>query len=257
MVMIRSIASAGTVYVDGGYPGVDRHRYAVMGTVFSFAFGSAPDRRVLRAIEDELDRIDRVFSPFREDSETNRLARSVSSAPRSADMSAVLTLCDSAAALTDGWFDAFHSGRLDPTGLVKGWAVQRVERMLTDAGSTRHAINGGGDVLVVSDPGVDEPWRIGVSGGRGLVATVQAHNLAVATSGNVERPAEIVDPFTGQPTVSVQALTILGPEIVVADVLATAAVARGAADPGWFRRLPGYRVLAQDSWSSAACSELR
>jgi FAD:protein FMN transferase len=228
-----------------------------MGTVFSFAFGTAPRVDVLRAIEDELDRIDRVFSPFRADSETNRLARSGSRGPCSADMAEVLALCDRASVLTDGWFDALHSGRLDPTGLVKGWAVQRVDRLLADAGSTRHAINGGGDVLVVADPERDRPWRIGVSRGRALIATLRAHNVAVATSGNAERAGEIVDPFTGRPALSVRALTVIGPELVLADALATAAVARGVPDPAWSVRLPGYRVLAQDSWSSAACSELR
>ena len=234
-----------------------RHRYAVMGTVFSFVLGRPPRAGVWRAVERELDRIDRVFSPFRIDSETARLARSRSAAACSADMADVLAQCERARALTGGWFDAFHSGRLDPTGLVKGWAVQRVARMLAEAGSTRHAINGGGDVLVVADRDRDAPWRIGVAGRRGLVATVRAHNLAVATSGNTERAGEIVDPFTGRPAQDVTALTVTGPDIVTADALATAAVARGAADPRWFARLTDYRVLAHDSWSSAACNELR
>jgi thiamine biosynthesis lipoprotein len=228
-----------------------------MGTVFSFAFGAAPDPQLLSRIERELDRIDRVFSPFRPDSETSRLARTGSRSPSSADMAAVLALCEWASALTDGWFEPCHSGRFDPTGIVKGWAVQRVGRLLADAGSTRHAINGGGDVLVVADPDEDEPWRIGVSDGHSLAATLRAHNLAIATSGNAQRPGEIVDPFTGRPALRVLALTVIGPEIVLADALATAAVARGTADPGWFVRLPGYRVLAQDNWSRAACSEAR
>jgi thiamine biosynthesis lipoprotein len=228
-----------------------------MGTVFSFAFGSPPRDVVLRAVEDELDRIDRVFSPFRGESETSQLADGRLRGPRSADMTEVVELCDAASMLTGGWFDAFHSGRFDPTGLVKGWAVRRVGRLLAESGSNRHAINGGGDVLVVADPERDEPWRVGVSRGRGLAATLRAYNLAVATSGNAERAGEIIDPFTGRPAVRVRALTVAGPDIVLADVLATAAVARGAADPDWLGRLPGYQVLAQDNWSSAACSELR
>jgi thiamine biosynthesis lipoprotein len=228
-----------------------------MGTVFSFAFGTRQPPHVLRAVERELDRIDRVFSPYLPDSETNRLARSGALGSCSADMSEVLELCRYAFAVTDGYFDAFHSGRFDPTGVVKGWAVRRVHTMLTAAGSTRHAINGGGDVLAVADPAHDDPWRIGVSSGTRLIATVRGHRIAVATSGNVERPGEIVNPHTGSPSSAVQTLTVAGRDIVLADALATAAVARGVADEAWFVRVPGYRVAAQVSRSSAAWSEVR
>jgi FAD:protein FMN transferase len=237
---------------------VQRHRYAVMGTVFSFAIGVPVGVDVLRAVEDELERLDRVFSPFRPDSETSRLARSGTAHHCSPDMAEVLALCAEATSRTDGFFDAFHSGRFDPTGLVKGWAVRRVAALLADAGSTRHAINGGGDVLVVADPERDEPWRIGVTGApHRLVATLRAHNLAVATSGNVERPGEIVNPRTGGVAAQIASLSVAGPDIVTADAFATAAVARGAADPAWFAGPPGYRVVAQVSLSSAACNELR
>lgn len=244
---------------------VARHHYPVMGTVFSFALDATPDRAVLAGIDAELDRIDRVFSPFRADSETSRLAAAGVRRPCSADMAAVLARCAEATGLTDGYFDAYHSGRLDPTGIVKGWAVARAARMLSDAGSTRHAVNGGGDVLAVADPGRDEPWRIGISVGPGrFIGTVTAHNVAVATSGNVERPGEIVNPRTGRAGLAIRSATVTGPDIVLADAAATAAVAHGTAAPDWLANLPGYRLFAtvagrtdQESWSRAACSERR
>lgn len=229
-----------------------------MGTVFSFAFGVRVSPEVLRAVEDELDRIDRAFSPFRPESETSRLARAGTTDGCSPDMVEVLRLCAEATASTDGYFDAFHSGRFDPTGLVKGWAVRRIGAQLAAAGCIRHVINGGGDVLVAADPERDEPWRIGVPGAPGrLVATLRAHNLAVATSGNAQRPGEVVNPRTGRPSTRVRTLTVAGPDIVTADAFATAAVARGAGDPAWFTRLPGYRVVAQVNLSSAACNDVR
>src|SRR4051794_4505030 len=189
-----------------------RHHYAVMGTVFSFAFGAPVSEAVVRAVEEELDRIDGVFSTYRADSHIARLADGRHDfGTCSTEVLDVLGLCAQAARLTCGGFDAWHSGRLDPTGLVKGWAVARVADLLTAAGSTRHAVNGGGDVLVAADPSREDPWRIGVNGGlRGhVVEAVTAHNLAAATSGNVERPGEIIDPFTGRPAVSVQSATVV------------------------------------------------
>jgi thiamine biosynthesis lipoprotein len=217
-----------------------------MGTVFSFAFGAPVSEVVVRAVEEELDRIDSVFSTYRADSQIARLADGRDDfGTCSTDVLEVLELCDEAACLTGGVFDAWHSGRFDPTGLVKGWAVARVADLLAAAGSTRHAVNGGGDVLVAADPCREDPWRIGVNGGlRGrLLGAVTAHNLAAATSGNVERPGEIIDPFTGRPAVSVQSATVVGPDIVMADAFATATVAMGRSAFAWLSRLPGYAGL--------------
>jgi FAD:protein FMN transferase len=243
-----------------------RHHYAVMGTVFSFALRDRRAAAVLAHVEAELDRIDRIFSPFRADSDVTALGQGrrgiAACAP---DVAEVLDLCAQAHQRTDGYFDALHSGRLDPTGLVKGWAVARVERMLAAAGSTCHAINGGGDVLAVGDPDCDPPWRLGVTDGTALVATVQAHNLALATSGNTERPDEVIDPFTRRPVRSLRSVTVAGPDITVADAFATAALAMGRQHPPWLSREPEYWLVpaspglmaAQDNWSSAACTEVR
>src|SRR5437764_590777 len=100
---------------------VGRRHYAVMGTVFSFVFGAPLDSAVVRAIQEELDRIDRVFSTYRPDSEISRLARAGHQPARcSADVADVVRRCMDAAELTNGYFDPLHSGRFDPTGLVKG-----------------------------------------------------------------------------------------------------------------------------------------
>ena len=45
-----------------------------MGTVFSVALARVPDGSVIRAVESELDRIDRVFPAYRGDSDISTLA---------------------------------------------------------------------------------------------------------------------------------------------------------------------------------------
>jgi FAD:protein FMN transferase len=232
--------------------GLWRHQYEVMGTVFSFALARVPGRHLVREVESELDRIDRVFSTYRADSEISALGegrRRLSSC--SPDVQEVLARCADAALLTGGYFSALHSGRLDPTGLVKGWAVARVAALLADAGSTCHAVNGGGDVLATADPESDVPWRIGVSGGSTVVS---AHQVAVATSGNVERPGSVVDPFTRQPALALRSVTVVGSDIVTADAVATAALAMGHDAFDWLSNLPGYDavVVAADGSLSTA-----
>jgi thiamine biosynthesis lipoprotein len=214
-----------------------------MGTVFSFAFGAPLGVDVLRAVEAELDRIDRVFSTYRPDSEITAVAEGRGAVQPSPEVADVLECCGRATELTGGWFSAYHSGRLDPTGLVKGWAVARAARLLAEAGLRRYAVNGGGDLLVVADPARDAPWRIGISDGTGISGVVYAHNAAIATSGNAERPGEIIDPFTGRPALALRSVTVRGADIVLADAVATAAVAMGRAAIDWLRDLPGFEAV--------------
>ena len=222
-----------------------------MGTVFSFIVGASVTEAAVRAVEAELDRIDRLFSTYRPESQIARLnAGRIRLGDCSPEVREVLRLCSGAECRTSGWFTAGYGTGIDPTGIVKGWAIGRASELLMGAGSTCHAINGGGDVLVVADPAVDEPWRVGVSAGTaagGLVAVVTGHNFCVATSGNSERRGEIRNPFTGSPSLTWWVFSVAGPDITEADAFATAAVAMGRPAVAWVGRLPGYEAIAVDA----------
>jgi thiamine biosynthesis lipoprotein len=224
---------------------IQRHHVAVMGTVFSFLLAETVHTDVLEAADDELRRLDRVFSRWRTDSDVSRLNRGeVPLRGCAPDVTDVLALCADVEAWTQGYFSARSRGGIDPTGLVKGWAVARMSRLLGEAGSSAHVVSGGGDVLVVGSP--PHRWRIGVVDPRrpgALLATLAASSLAVATSGNAERPGEIVDPFTGIPALDVWAVTVACDDIVCADAAATAAVARGEECLDWLEATPGLEAL--------------
>ena len=227
-----------------------RHRFEVMGTVFSFVLSAFVTEATVRAVEEELERIDRLFSTYRPDSQIARLnAGQIRLGDCSPDVREVLRLCSDAECRTSGWFTAGYGIGIDPTGIVKGWAIGRASGLLVAAGSTCHAINGGGDVLVVADPAVDEPWRVGVStgAGQGLAGVVTGHNFCVATSGNTERCGEIRNPFTGSPSLTWVTFSVAGPDITEADAFATAAVAMGGPAVAWLERLPGYEAIAVDA----------
>jgi thiamine biosynthesis lipoprotein len=139
---------------------------------------------------------------------------------------------------TGGYFDARARGRLDPSGLVKGWAVDRAVALL-DVG--RACIDAGGDVLVRG-----RGWRVGVRHPRergALCAVIEAGDLAVATSGAYERGLHIVDPHTGRPPEGVLSVTVVGPDLATADAYATAAFAMGETGPAWTARLRGYDAM--------------
>ncbi len=226
-----------------------RHAEHVMGTVFSFVVRdpSPAVDEALRAAVDRLHAIDARFSPYRADSEVSRIARGESElADASPELAEVMERCAEIGTLTDGWFSAYPEGRLDPSGWVKGWAVEQACALLCEAGSTEHCVNGGGDVQSVGGPwriGVADPFRPG-----GLAAVLAGRDLVVATSGTAERGAHIVDPRTGEAPTGLLSLTLVssGPGLLArTDACATAAFAMGAEQGlAWAGRQPGLEALA-------------
>jgi thiamine biosynthesis lipoprotein len=196
----------------------------------------------------ELHRIDAMFSTYEPDSEVCRIDRGeLDREQASPDVRHVLDLCERYARDTGGWFSAWIGGRLDPSGLVKGWAMDRVCGILERHGARNYSVDAGGDVAARGHSGAGQPWRVGIRHPveRTLVVrVVLATDLAVATSGTYERGAHIVDPTTGSPAREVLSMTVAGSDIVEADVHATAALAMGRAGLDLIERLPGYEGYA-------------
>jgi FAD:protein FMN transferase len=211
-----------------------------MGTTVSLDLcGVAPS--LARVLADEafgfLHEIDAQFSTYRPDSEVCTLTGSPS--PR---MQLVLDRCSTLWTVTGGYFDAYATGRLDPSGFVKGWSVQVASDRLVEAGAVNHCLNAGGD-LVIRGLVDGRPWRIGVRHPFDLdqvCCVVSGTDLAVATSGVYERGHHVFDPFTGTPARGLRSVTVTGPDLGDADAYATAAVAMGAAGLDWLATLTGY-----------------
>jgi len=223
------------------------HAEHVMGTVVSFDVPGDAAAAMARAIR-WLHWVDATFSPYRDDSDVSRYGRGELSltecAPELADV------LEQAAAISDrsgGYFTVTPGGRFDPSGYVKGWAIERTAAMLAEAGSASHCVNGGGDVRCVGSRQPGQPWRVGIADPRqpGTLAVVVAgHDFAVATSGAAERGPHIINPHTGQPATGLASITIAGPSLALADAYATAAFAMGDAARGWAEALDGYEALA-------------
>lgn len=231
-----------------------RHAEHVMGTVVSFDVPAAFAGAALTEAVRWLHWVDERFSPFRAGSDVSRLGRGeVPVAGCVPELASVLAACESVAAASDGYFSAWYAGQFDPSGYVKGWAIERAAELLTAAGSRSHCVNGGGDVQCAGGrgPGADEPWRIGIADPRrpgALCRVVAGTGFAVATSGVAERGRHIIDPHTGLPAGDLLSLTVVGPHLGLADAYATAAVAMGsAAARDWIPGLDGYRGFGLDA----------
>jgi FAD:protein FMN transferase len=240
------------------------HVEHVMGTVVSFdvRFADESQRTPMgAAIADAvtwLRRVDDVFSTYRPDSQVSRLSRGeVRLVDCDGDVEEVLELCAQIGRETGGYFSSTYGGRLDPTGVVKGWAIQRASELLCSAGSAHHVVNGGGDIQAVGGSAPGLPWQIGIAHPleRGALASVvELTDGAVATSGIAERGAHVIDPFTGQPAVALASVTVVGSELTRTDAYATAAIAMGDRAGRWLERCAGYEAFAVGAGGLGWCT---
>jgi thiamine biosynthesis lipoprotein len=228
------------------------HVEHVMGTVVSLdardtdaADAQAAFARLMVWLHD----VDRRFSTYRPDSEVNRIDRGeLPVAAASEDVRWVLDRCARLCAETGGAFDERARGRLDPSAFVKGWAVERGADLLQAEGLTDFSLNAGGDVVVRGD----RAWRVGIQHPRdrdALAMTIDVRNAAVATSGAYERGEHLIDPRSGAAPSGVLSVTVVGPDLGLADAYSTAAFALGLDGPAWTLGLDGYEamtILADD-----------
>ena len=201
-----------------------------------------------------LHHVDATFSTYIDDSPISRLGRGELDLVDATDeVRDVLRLCEDMRLDTGGAFDIFevpapNGTTLDPSGLVKGWSIELAARILERSGCANFCINAGGDIALRGLPTIGEPWRIGIRHPDRIdqLATVVAAPgpLAIATSATYERGAHIIDPRTHQPTTELASVTIIGPDLSVADAYATAIFVMGLDGLDWISERPGYDAYA-------------
>jgi thiamine biosynthesis lipoprotein len=213
---------------------------------------TAAGRSAWRAVTEQLRDVDRVFSTYRADSVISRLGRAELTLDQCPpEVAEVLELGREAERLSGGAFSTALPGadghrRLDPSGIVKGWATQRASRFLRELDDTDFCLSAGGDVVChTADP--DSPaWRIGIEHPHDpqvLIAVVPVRSGAVATSGTTHRGQHLVDARTGQPVKGVASVTVIGRSLTWVDIDATAAYAHGPQAAEWLRTRPGRTAL--------------
>jgi thiamine biosynthesis lipoprotein len=126
-------------------------------------------------------------------------------------------------------------------GIAKGYITDRMAAILAAAGVRRYLIDAGGDLRVRGRNAHDRPWVIGVrdpAREAGCLDVIALSQGAVATSGDYERyfagdPTfhHIVRPETGRSPREVASASVVAPEGLLADALATAVMVLGT-QPG-------------------------
>jgi thiamine biosynthesis lipoprotein len=242
-----------------------RRAEQIWGTVVSVDVRDARDGAdvpgALDAVFAWFKRVDDLFSTWRDDTEVRRIGRGeLDVAEASPEVRTVLALCDEVRVETAGAFDITVGARaaeevdpwpglapLDPSGLVKGWAVDRAASMLQDAGARAFSINAGGDVAVRGQPAPGTAWRVGIRHPcepDKVAAVVAVVDTGVATSGRYERGDHVLDPRTGRPATALTSASVIGPDLALADAYATALVVMGVDGLRWITGVAGYAAMA-------------
>lgn len=131
--------------------------------------------------------------------------------------------------------------KLDLGGIAKGYAIDEALRVLRDRGLHRSLVSGGGDMAAGEPPPGRPGWRIEIAPLDVPQAPparfVLLRHGALATSGDVfqrleiegVRYSHIVDPKTGLGLTDHSLVTVIAPDCLTADSLATAVSVLGPA----------------------------
>ena len=210
------------------------------------ATSSALDEVTVSAAIDEVEQflfsVDQDFSTYKENSQVSRIRRGELKIEDASEyVQKVWALCEFSRELTLGAFDPWKAeGGFDPSGLVKGWAAEVGAQMLVEVGAQNVLINASGDIVLRGGKPDGGPWNIGIANPDDVEKYVKFFDVtdgSVATSGDYEKGAHIVDPHTGLIAIGARSATVIGPDGAICDALATALMVDGVDAQKWIGRV--------------------
>ncbi len=158
---------------------------------------------------------------------------------------------------------------LDPGGVGKGYAVDKMVGILKENGITCALISGGGSSIYGLGAPPDEPrgWRVNIRDPKNekkTVAEVYLHDSSLSTSGNYEKffwaegrlYSHIMDPRTGFPAIGMLSVSVMSPKTLDSEVWAKPYYILGRA---WTRQHKprDFDVLLCEDKPGAACAWVR
>lgn len=193
--------------------------------------------------------VDQKFSTYKKTSEISKInAKKLPKEKYSKEMKEILSLCEKTKKQTDGFFDISQNGKLDPSGIVKGWAILNAANILKKKGFTNFYVDAGSDIQISGNNSEGEKWRLGIKHPfvkNQIVKVLSLTNCGVATSGIYERGNHIFNPKTKRYSDEIVSLTVIGPNILEADRFSTGAFPMGKLSINFIEKttgLEGYMI---------------
>ncbi|QND60598.1 FAD:protein FMN transferase [Mesorhizobium huakuii] len=222
-----------------------RETRLLMGMPITVDIGGALGAALVDTVFDYFGHIDRRFSTYRADSEISAINRGdLPVRDWSGEMMDVLALAAQTKNQTDGYFDIRKpDGSLDPSGIVKGWAIRNAAGIVQRAGVGDFFIEAGGDIQSWGRNASGLDWSVGIRNpfnADEIIKVVYPRGHGVATSGTYARGQHIYNPLgVGGPITEIVSLTVIGSDVFEADRFATAAFAMGRDGILFIEQTPG------------------
>jgi thiamine biosynthesis lipoprotein len=228
----------------------------LMGMPITVDIAGASGATLVEAVFDYFEHIDRRFSTYRTDSEISAINRGdLPIRDWSAEMMEVMALAAQTKSQTDGYFDIRKpDGSLDPSGIVKGWAIRNAAGIVRQAGVGDFFIEAGGDIQSCGRNASGLDWSVGIRNpfnAEEIIKIVYPRGHGVATSGTYVRGQHIYNPLGADPITEIVSLTVIGSDVFEADRFATAAFAMGREGIFFLEQAPGLEGYVVDSNSRA------
>ncbi|MCC3160370.1 FAD:protein FMN transferase [Hymenobacter sp. 15J16-1T3B] len=130
--------------------------------------------------------------------------------------------------------------RLNLAGILQGYGVRRAQALMKQMGIRGGLINGSGDVSCWGRQADGSLWRVAIGDPKhphgGINSWLDVTDVAVVTAGNYEQYftvggkvyGHIIDPHTGLPSTGLQSVTIICPDVELADGLDEVVFVKGA-----------------------------
>ncbi|MER9722650.1 MULTISPECIES: FAD:protein FMN transferase [unclassified Mesorhizobium] len=224
-----------------------------MGMPITVDVGGASNGELIDTVFGYFEHIDLRFSTYRADSEITAINRGdIPVVEWCGEMTEVFALARQTKDETDGYFDIRKpDGSLDPSGIVKGWAIRNAAAIVQRAGISDFFIEAGGDVQSSGKNASGHDWSVGIRNpfnADEIVKIVYPRGRGVATSGTYVRGQHIYNPHgIGSPIQDIVSLTIIGADVLEADRFATAAFAMGRDGILFIEQTPGLEGYVIDT----------
>lgn len=230
-----------------------RETRILMGMPITVEIGVKASETIIDAVFASFEAVDLRFSTYKADSEIGMINRAgLAEADYSDEMREVLALAEQTKRETDGFFDIRRpDGSLDPSGIVKGWAIRNAANMVTASGARDFFIDAGGDIQSSGKNPSGNEWSVGIRNpfhAGQIIKVVHPRGRGVATSGTYVRGQHLHNPHAPhRPIIDIVSLTVIGPDVLEADRFATGAFAMGKAGIFFVEQMPDLEGYVVDS----------
>ncbi len=223
-----------------------RETRLIMGMPIEIEIVGNAVRNVLEDAFAYLVSVDECFSTYKEGSEISRINRGeIEEHTTSKEMKEVFALAEKTKKETHGYFDIRRPDSLiDPSGIVKGWAIRNTAELIRRAGHKNFFVNAGGDIAMSGKNAENKEWSVGIwnpFNTKEIVKIVYPRGKGIATSGSYLRGAHIYNPRAPDDELKeIVSITVIGPDVLEADRFATAAFAMGKGGITFIENLSGF-----------------